>query len=87
MAWGPIMGAAWNAQVSQWSIGDYTNSTRTEDDLALITSNGFSYRVDDAGNTTGTAAAIAIELNQPTQRVSTAELVLQLSQQGINRLS
>lgn len=39
------------------------------------------------GQATGTAAAIAIELNQPTQRVSTAELVLQLSQQGINRLS
>ncbi|SLN56808.1 FAD-dependent oxidoreductase [Pseudooctadecabacter jejudonensis] len=39
------------------------------------------------GQATGTAAAIAIELNQPTQRVSIAELVLQLSQQGINRLS
>jgi len=38
------------------------------------------------GQATGTAAAIAIKENQPTQRIAVGELVPQLSQQGINRL-
>lgn len=51
--WGPIMGAPFGLSVVAWSIGDYTKSTNTEDDLAMISSlstNGFGYREDDYGD-------------------------------------
>ena len=53
--WGPIMGAAANRAVSQWSRGEYTRASRTEDDLAVITQHNLPLRTDDHGDTTGTA--------------------------------
>lgn len=35
--WGPIMGAPWSTPLSQWSPGDYSGATNTQDDLAEIT--------------------------------------------------
>ena len=45
-SWGPIMGAPFGENVTQWSNGDYANSTQTEDDYSIITSsfNGFDFR-------------------------------------------
>jgi hypothetical protein len=63
----PIMGWTWTQEptgVSQWSKGEYNNATQTEDDLAIITNdamvtaNGFGYRVDDHGSNTGSATPI-----------------------------
>ncbi|MDR1290119.1 MAG: fibronectin type III domain-containing protein, partial [Planctomycetaceae bacterium] len=60
--WAPIMGAGYYSDVVQWSKGDYTGNTNTEDDLAIISGeitndftgmfggNGFTYRQDDHGN-------------------------------------
>ena len=47
--WGPIMGAPFGKNLTQWSNGDYTGSTTTQDDLSIITkaANGFTYRPDD----------------------------------------
>ena len=46
--WGPIMGPGYYARTVQFSIGDYENSTNTEDDLQIITTqNGFGYVADD----------------------------------------
>ncbi|MFT7301596.1 MAG: hypothetical protein ACI8UZ_000430 [Akkermansiaceae bacterium] len=61
----PIMG--WTgAGVSQWSKGEYDNATNTEDDLQIITTqNGFGYRLDDHGNTTGTATAMTLSGGDP----------------------
>jgi len=60
--WSPIMGWTKMTQpygVSQWSKGEYTKATNKEDDLVKITTlNGFGYRPDDHGSTTGTATAI-----------------------------
>ena len=59
--WGPIMGAPFGKNLSQWSIGDYPNSTNTEDDLNIITTrpgNGFGYKLDDHGNDIGSASAM-----------------------------
>ncbi len=56
--WGTIMGAPFinaDENVTQWSKGEYIGANNTEDDLAIITSNGFSYRVDDYGNTLASA--------------------------------
>ncbi len=51
VSWGPILGAPFYKNVTQWSNGDYAGSTATEDDLAIITNNanGVSYRADDHG--------------------------------------
>lgn len=35
--WGPIMGASYVAPLTQWSNGDYANSTTTQNDVAIIT--------------------------------------------------
>ena len=34
--WGPIMGAPFNAPVTQWSQGEYTDANNQEDDVAMI---------------------------------------------------
>ncbi len=59
-SWGPIMGAAYNVSVSQWSRGEYEYANNLEDDLAIITSslNGFGYVADEAGNAIGSAAVL-----------------------------
>jgi hypothetical protein len=58
--WAPIMGVGYNANIVQWSKGDYSSATNTEDDLNIITTrNGaVTYRADDHGNTFGTASAL-----------------------------
>ena len=61
--WSPIMG--WSAVygVSQWDHGEYNGTSNGQDDLGIITTqNGFGFRVDDHGSTTGTAASIDITL-------------------------
>jgi hypothetical protein len=61
-SWGTIMGAPFinaDENVTQWSKGEYIGANNTEDDLAIITTgNGFSYRVDDYGNTLASAFAL-----------------------------
>jgi hypothetical protein len=58
-SWASIMGAAWlgnDEVVTQWSKGEYFNSNNSQDDLTTITTgNGFTYNVDDHGNTFSTA--------------------------------
>ncbi|MFN5516540.1 MAG: Calx-beta domain-containing protein, partial [Cyanobacteriota bacterium] len=66
--WGPIMGSGYYQNVTTWDDGTYYNSNnggsaanynKGADDLAVITSgNGFSYRVDDHGNSFNTASAL-----------------------------
>jgi hypothetical protein len=64
-AWGPIMGSGFGVpldpyRVFHWSRGEYANSSNTEDDLSIITTNnGFGFRPDDVGNTTTTAQLLA----------------------------
>ena len=53
--WGPIMGATPRPLV-QWSNGDYTGATQTQDDLAVISANGAPRLADDYG---GTVAAVS----------------------------
>ncbi|MEZ6096847.1 MAG: zinc-dependent metalloprotease family protein [Pirellulaceae bacterium] len=60
LSWGPIMGAPFSSNITQWSKGEYVGNTTTQDDLAIITSNanGFGYKADDHGNTIATATNI-----------------------------
>ena len=61
--WGPIMGAPFRKNLVQWSIGDYPDSTNTEDDLNIITKpqNGFGFRADDHGNERNTSTFLDVE--------------------------
>jgi hypothetical protein len=51
--WGPIMGApfqnGFNAELDQWSKGEYDNANNDEDDVAIIANaaNGFGFKEDD----------------------------------------
>ena len=57
--WGAIMGAPFDENVTQWDQGEYFDANNQQDDLSIITSqNGFGYRLDDYGNSIGTAAPI-----------------------------
>ncbi len=56
--WAPIMGVSYYQPISQWSKGEYTNANNTQDDLAVITSYGLSYRSNDFGGTRATAKAL-----------------------------
>ncbi len=62
-SWGPIMGAPFSANVTQWSPGDYDGADNTEDDYAVITknANGFDFRDDDYGSTIASASPLEME--------------------------
>ena len=55
-AWGPIMGSSMNRAVSQFSKGEYTGANNTQDDLAVIQSNGLPLRADDYPGTASLGA-------------------------------
>ncbi|GAB5562729.1 MAG: hypothetical protein SynsKO_43760 [Synoicihabitans sp.] len=59
-SWGPIMGTGYGQNVSQWSKGEYFNANNTQDDFALMEAK-MGYATDEAGDTTGTAAAASID--------------------------
>ncbi len=66
--WGPIMGSAFDAEIVQWSDGNYRSATNSnQDDLYLITNYGLSYRADDYGNDSATGEDISIS-NMPVTR-------------------
>jgi hypothetical protein len=71
-SWGTIMGAAFinnDENVTTWSKGDYIGANNKEDDLGIITGsvtnayvpsgNGFTYRVDDYGDSASTAYTLS----------------------------
>ncbi len=61
-SWGSLMGAPFGKSLTQWSKGEYQYANNQEDDLAIITSrNGFSYRVDDYGNSNSTATQLTAD--------------------------
>jgi hypothetical protein len=68
LSWGPIMGAGYNRNVSQWSKGEYLNANNPEDDLSIIVGK-LGYRTDDHGGTPASATPLAI--TNGTQIVST----------------
>jgi len=59
ITWGPIMGAAYWKNVSQWSKGEYHDANQMQDDLSIMRSKfdlaGIGYRTDDYGNDQSTA--------------------------------
>ncbi len=60
--WGPIMGAPFGKTVVQWSNGDYSGSTTTQDDIGFITSfgNGIKVKPDDHADVVGAGTPLVI---------------------------
>ncbi|MFK8184232.1 MAG: pre-peptidase C-terminal domain-containing protein [Phormidesmis sp.] len=58
--WAPIMGGGNAHDFTQWSQGEYNNANNREDDLDIITGNGFGYRADDYGDSLTNAAALSV---------------------------
>lgn len=61
-AWAPIMGVGYYSQRTTWNYGQTTSASTYQDDMAILANqtNGFGYRADDFGNTTGSASALAL---------------------------
>ncbi|HEX5219931.1 MAG TPA: autotransporter-associated beta strand repeat-containing protein [Verrucomicrobiae bacterium] len=56
--WAPIMGVGYSKSVVQWSKGEYSNPSNTEDDLARMLLFGAINRADDHGNNIGSATPL-----------------------------
>ena len=59
-SWAPIMGVGYYRAISQWSRGEYQGANNTEDDFAVIGSNGVVVRPADNGTSTATATPIVV---------------------------
>lgn len=59
-AWAPIMGVGYYRGISQWSKGEYADANNKEDDYAVVGTHGLALRTDEAGGTTGDAAALTV---------------------------
>jgi len=46
-SWAPIMGAAYYEPITQWSKGEYADANQTQDDFAVMQSNGLQQIADD----------------------------------------
>lgn len=57
--WAPIMGVGYNKDIVQWSKGEYAGANSTQDDLAVMLTQGAIYRTDDHGGTTATATVLS----------------------------
>ena len=74
VGWAPIMGNGYYKTLTQWSEGEYTGATNTQDDLTLITSNnGFGYRSDDHSNKKQGATVIEKDADQHVSASGTIE--------------
>ncbi len=64
--WGTIMGVSYNDPISQWSKGEYANANNTQDDLAVMLTQGAVYRPDDHGGTVAAATKLTADSGSAT---------------------
>ncbi|MDH4396626.1 MAG: PKD domain-containing protein [Limnobacter sp.] len=57
-SWGPIMGVAYNVNLTQWSKGEYTGANNQQDDYLIMQKNGAVFDKDDHGDVPTTATAL-----------------------------
>ncbi len=59
--WAPIMGKSYYEPITQWSKGEYASPNNTQDDLAVMLTQGAVYRPDDHGGTLATATKLTAD--------------------------
>lgn len=57
--WGPIMGASYYVNVSQWSKGEYADANNQQDDFAIIT-NKLTLSSDDHGDSSASSTLLSV---------------------------
>jgi hypothetical protein len=57
--WAPIMGVGYYQSLVQWSKGEYSGANNTQDDYAVMQSNGLPLRADDHGDSPATATVLS----------------------------
>lgn len=68
--WAPIMGVGYYKPLVQFSKGEYSGASNTEDDFAVARSFGLPLRRDDFGNTIAAAARLQPVISAGTARIS-----------------
>ena len=71
-AWAPIMGVGYYKPVTQWSRGEYTGASQTQDDLVVIQTHGGTLRTDDVGDSFAAATLLSGPDLAATGRITTA---------------
>jgi|JI10StandDraft_1071094.scaffolds.fasta_scaffold30075_3 PKD repeat protein len=56
--WAPIMGVGYYQALAQWSKGEYSGADNVQNDFAVAESYGLPIRLDDHGDSTGTATPL-----------------------------
>lgn len=56
--WAPIMGVGYYQSLVQWSRGEYSGANNTQDEYAVMQSNGLLLRTNDHGGTRATATPL-----------------------------
>jgi autotransporter-associated beta strand protein len=59
--WAPIMGKGYYEPITHWSKGEYASPNNTQDDLAVMLTQGAVYRPDDHGGTLATATKLTAD--------------------------
>ena len=58
--WAPVMGSAYGRPLTQFSRGEYTSPSQTQDDFAVVYNNGLDLRPDDHGDALDTATPLGL---------------------------
>ncbi|MEY3898044.1 MAG: hypothetical protein RLZZ214_3565 [Verrucomicrobiota bacterium] len=64
--WVPIMGKSYYRPITHWNKGEYANPNNTQDDLAVMLTQGALYRPDDHGSTLATATKLSADSSSAT---------------------
>ena len=64
--WAPIMGKSYYEPITHWSKGEYASPNNTQDDLAVMLTQGAVYRPDDHGGTLATATKLSADSSSAT---------------------
>ncbi|MBL9132875.1 MAG: autotransporter-associated beta strand repeat-containing protein, partial [Verrucomicrobiaceae bacterium] len=59
--WVPIMGKSYYRPITHWNKGEYASPNNTQDDLAVMLTQGALYRPDDHGSTLATATKLSAD--------------------------
>lgn len=60
ISWAPIMGSGYDAELTQWSKGEYTDANQTQDDIALINTK-LTAKADDHSDLRSNATALVVD--------------------------
>jgi hypothetical protein len=73
--WAPIMGVSYYKNLTQWSKGEFTGATNSQDAYAVMSIQGLKPRIDDYKNTIATAKAMTKSVSNGLNNLSIAGII------------